>query len=528
MGLCISGRTDRIKSHVPVKHPLATIVVATATVLIHHGNVCGATFNIANGDVAALKLAITTSNGNSQDDTIELAAGGVYTLSVRDSFLNGLPQLGPDGGHALTIHGNGATIQRVPAMNDAAHRFRIFETKSGANVTLTGLTLTNGNLASLTVAHGGAIYNNHDETGNATLTIANCTITNCSGDYGGAIYSDGSISPSSATLIIRNSTFSGNSSLNNGGAIFNDGSGAGSATLTVSGSAFIGNSNGNNDGGAIQHDGSTGSVTGSIVNSTFSQNSSVGNGGSIYVDGDSGSAILNVSNCTFSNNSAAIGGAIFISNGGGGTATLQMGNTIVKTGAVGVNLGNSGGTFVSLGYNLSDDAAGGPVGTAPGGFLNHAGDQRNTDPLTDPAGVKDNGGPTVTLALRAASPAIDQGKSNTISSSSNDQRAAPRPFDDPNVVNAAGGDASDIGAYEATVIGGTGTGNGTTLTYSFLTILDHTYEIQSRPSLTSGTWTTVTNTSPAPPIAGTGGVMVVTIPNAIGNGSGFYRAHQLP
>jgi hypothetical protein len=509
-----------------VKHRLTLIAAAAATVLLRHSSVCGATFNIANGDVAGLKSAITMSNINAQDDTIELFANGSYTLTARDSFLNGLPQILPDGGHKLTIHGNGATIQRSSAGGTQA--FRIFETKSGANLTLTGLTLTNGNLASGTFAHGGAIYNNRDETTNATLTIANCTITNCSGDYGGAIYNDGSVSPSSATLIISNSTFSGNSSLNNGGAIFNDGSSSGTATLTVSGSAFIGNSNGHNDGGAIQHDGSGGSVTGSIINSTFSLNSSVGNGGCIFMDGEAGSATLNVSNCTLSDNSAASGGAIYISTGSGGTATLQLGNTILETGVAGTNIGAAGGTFVSLGYNLSDDAAGGAAGTAPGGFLNHSGDQRNTDPLTDLAGVKDNGGATVTLALRAASPAIDQGKSNTILSSNNDARGEPRPFDDPNVANASGGDASDIGAYEADVRLISEQKVVNDLTFTFTTILDHTYEVQGEASLNPATWATVPS-NPAAPIAGTGGVVQVTIPNAIGApGKGFYRAHQLP
>src|SRR3954462_2404716 len=179
------------------------------TAMVGHATV----FNIVNGDVAAFKAAITNANGNAQDDTIELFAGGVYTLSARDSFLNGLPQLGADGGHKLIIHGNGATIQRVPAINDVAHHFRIFETLSGSNVTLTALTLTSGNLSSGTFAHGGAIYNNRDETSNTTLTIANCTISNCSGDYGGAIYNDGGQAGNSATPTITNSTFSGNFSI---------------------------------------------------------------------------------------------------------------------------------------------------------------------------------------------------------------------------------------------------------------------------------------------------------------------------
>jgi predicted outer membrane repeat protein len=490
-------------------------------------HVPAATFNIANGDVVGLQSAITTANANAQDDTIELAAGGLYTLTARDSFLNGLPQLGADGGHQLIIHGNGATIQRVPAVDDSAHRFRIFETRSGANVTLTRLTLTNGNLSSGTVAHGGAIYNNRDEASNATLTIANCTISNCSGDYGGAIYSDGGGVGNGATLVITNSTFSGNFSINNGGAIFSDGSLSGNATLTVSGCAFFGNSNSHSGGGTIQHDGFSGTVTGSINNSTFSGNSSAGNGGCVYMDGESGTAQLSVSNCTLSGNSAVSGGAIYISNGSGGTATLRIGNTLLETGATGDNINTAGGTIFSMGYNLSDDAAGGNIATTPGGFLDHTGDTRNTDPLTDPAGIKDNGGPTQTVALRSTSPAIDQGNRSTIGVSNNDQRGEPRPVDDPFVAAQTGGDSTDIGAYETDVRVISETRNSSDLVLTFMTILGHTYEIQSRPNLLPATpWSTVPGSIPAPPIAGTGGIVQVTVPGAIGSGPGFYRLRQ--
>src|SRR5438477_6972109 len=81
-----------------------------------------AIFNVANGDVAGLKSAVTAANSNGQDDTIELAANGTYTLIARDNLLNGLPQIGPDGGHKLAINGHGATIQR----SNAAENFRIF------------------------------------------------------------------------------------------------------------------------------------------------------------------------------------------------------------------------------------------------------------------------------------------------------------------------------------------------------------------------------------------------------------------
>lgn len=381
------------------------------------------TFNV--NDVPTLKSAINMANINAQDDIIEMA-NGIYTLTARDSFLNGLPQLGADGGHKLTIHGNGATIQRVPAIDDSAHRFRIFEIKSGANVTLTELTLNNGNLASGTVAHGGAIYNNGDEVSNATLTIANCTITNCSGDYGGAIYNDGSGSPSSATLIISNSTFSGNFGSQYGGAIWNDGS-FGSTSLNVSNSTFTQNS-ANLDTGAIQHDAFSGIATGSITNCTFDHNSAGRNGGAIYIDGEDGSAMLSVINCTFSQNTASTsGGGIYNTTGvDGGVAVTQIANTIFKTGVNGANIVNAGGTVTSLGHNLSNDNG--------SGFLTGAGDQISVDPMLNAAGLQNNGGPSLTIALLGTSTAINAG--NDANAPGRDQRYYARSG------------VSDIGAFE--------------------------------------------------------------------------------
>ena len=511
-----------------------------------------ATFAIANGDVAGLKIAIATANGNAQDDAIELAAGGIYTLTARDSFLNGLPAIAPDGGHKLTIHGHGATIERVPAVNDSAHRFRIFYNNSGANLTLSDLTITNGNPGAF---HGGAIYND-GETADATLTISNCTLTGNSGDYGGAIFNDGYQDPSfpahTATLTVLNSTISFNTGTQYGGGIWNE---SGGIVMNVSNCTFSQNSAVARSAGAIQFDGSSGTATGSISNCTFTENTA-GNyggavnidgfagsgtleitqctfdqnsakwGGGVAMDGTSGSAAVNVSNSTFSGNSATLlGGGIYLSTTGAGTTSLQIGNTILAAGASGDNLTIAGGgTITSQGYNLSSDDAGGGAGTGPGGLLNHAGDQRNTDPLLDPSGLKDNVGPTMTIALQAGSPAIDQGKRNTISASDHDQRGEPRPFDDPAVANASGGDGSDIGAYEADVRITAQDRLVNDLRLTFTTTLGHNYEVQSTLDLILGPWTTVPGTLSV----GTGGIVQVTITNALIPPKVFYRVHQLP
>src|SRR5438270_2899732 len=139
-----------------------------------------ATFPIANGDVAGLASAITTSNSNAQDDTIVLAAAGTYTLTTA------LPQIGADGGHKLTIQGNGATLQRSTA--GGTPNFRIFATQSGSNVAISGLTMADGNPGAF---HGGAIFANVQESAASILTIDKCVFNNNQGDYGGAIWTDG-------------------------------------------------------------------------------------------------------------------------------------------------------------------------------------------------------------------------------------------------------------------------------------------------------------------------------------------------
>jgi hypothetical protein len=59
--------------------------------------------------------------------------------------------------------------------------------------------------------------------------------------------------------------------------------------------------------------------------------------------------------------------------------------------------------------------------------------------------LQDNGGLVPTMGLLSSSPAIDKGKNIGLST---DQRGLPRPIDFAGVPNAAGGNGSDIGAFE--------------------------------------------------------------------------------
>jgi hypothetical protein len=68
--------------------------------------------------------------------------------------------------------------------------------------------------------------------------------------------------------------------------------------------------------------------------------------------------------------------------------------------------------------------------------------------LAAPAGLAANGGPTETIALQPASPAIDRGIDAFVVG---DQRGSTRPVDFPGLANAVGGDGTDIGAFEVQV-----------------------------------------------------------------------------
>jgi len=425
-----------------------------------------ATLTVTNsGDSGAgtLRQAILDASA-SGGDTINFAVSGVITLTSGELAI----------AKNLTITGPGAnvlTVRRASGVNTP--EFRIFFIGNGARVTISGLTIRNGR-----DYNSGAILND-----GATLTVNNCVFTaNSGGGYGGGgIMNDGS--NANARLMVNNCVFDGNSAefmaagilnfstggsanltVNNcifsnnsafdGGAIVNYASGGtaiavvsnttltgnfaseqvgragaihnnavsvgGRATLTVSNCTLSNNSTDYAGGGIYNSAGNL-----QVSNCTFSGNSANGNGGGIYTEYDR--AAVRITNCAFSGNSAGSGGGIYCQ----GDTTVTVGNTIFKSGASGENIYNAA-HFVSAGHNLSNDAAGGDNGVAPGGLLNQPGDIRNTNPQIAP--LADNGGPTKTMALLPNSPAINAG---------NDAIAPPR--DQRGYLRNG---TSDIGAFE--------------------------------------------------------------------------------
>jgi hypothetical protein len=123
----------------------------------------------------------------------------------------------------------------------------------------------------------------------------------------------------------------------------------------------------------------------------------------------------------------------------GGTGSIT--DTIISGGSstsTGNPRPNCDGTLPDGGHNLES--------TSPSqcGFSSAGGDLIGSDPLLGP--LTSNGGETPTMALEPGSPAIDAGVN--AAGQATDQRGLARPVDFTAVPDAAGGDGSDIGAYE--------------------------------------------------------------------------------
>jgi hypothetical protein len=260
---------------------------------------------------------------------------------------------------------------------------RVFVVNSGATVTISGLTIENGK--ALNGGGGGGVSNL------GILTVTNSAVTgNSALNFGGGIENLG-------TLTLTSSTVSSNlADCCYGGGIYNGG------TLTLTNSTVSGNSVKLFFGGGIENFGS-----------------------------------LTLTNSTVAGNTAGCchGGGI------GNSGTLTMKNTILASSLSSGNYyAGNGAVFVSQGHNLSDDAS-------CAGWLTSVGDKSGTPAGLDPGGLKNNGGPTQTIALLPSSAAVDGVPlspanyctlTDGVTLVATDQRGGERPS----------GSACDIGAFE--------------------------------------------------------------------------------
>ncbi len=348
-------------------------------------------------DAAGLIAAIAAANSNNADDVIVL--GSEIVLTTVDNGLdgqNGLPSIVSDGGHSLTLEGQGFAIRR-----SGATAFRILHVASGATVILRNIRIQNG-LASAggLGTLGGAVYSAGTLTIERSVFLDN-TATTSSGLGAGIFLNRGSAT-------ITESTFSANSGSMGAGVY------AYQTTAALTANTFVGNA-GSNGGGAIMNE----NATLTLVNNTLSGNQAAsGSGGALYQLG--GSSVL-TNNTLTGNTAGTSGGALYNLLG-----TLTLRNTIVSANTAPSNAecfndtGFPGGILTANAHNVlgvAGSAGGCPAGAAdvvPSGALSTV-----LKPLSD------NGGPTQTHALLGGSPALDN--ADMAFCPSTDQRGAGRP-----------------------------------------------------------------------------------------------------
>jgi CSLREA domain-containing protein len=294
--------------------PLPTYVVTTLTDQTDSGTTC------TSGATCSLRDAITVANTSGVGNIT--FASGLTSVAAPGTINLGPAVTGPPALPAGTntplpaitgvvyITGPGAN-QLTVSGNHSTSVGSVFTINSGATVTLSGLTIANGNDNDPSTG-GGGILNS------GTLTVLDSAVSNNSDGNGGS-----------------------------GGGIDNHG------TLTVTGSTVSGNTLNGNFGGGISNNGAL-----TITDSTIAGNSSTGDGNVAGGGGISSYGSFTLTNSTVSGNSAVCNGCASGAGGGGiyiadGTASLTVNNSIVAA-----NIVSTSGPFVEYADIFATNVAG--------------------------------------------------------------------------------------------------------------------------------------------------------------------------
>ncbi|HEY9691428.1 MAG TPA: FG-GAP-like repeat-containing protein [Oculatellaceae cyanobacterium] len=317
--------------------------------------------NTLDSGTGSLRQAILDANtdGGIEDIIFQLDNTQQQTIYLTSGELN----ISDDGVNLLGLGADKLTVRR----SDNASAFRIFSINSNAEVSIDGMTISNGFASgNFPTGAGGGVNNN------GKLSISNSILKENSASFGGGIFN------SSVGTIerITSSTISGNSGLQFGGGIFNQSS------------------------GEIKD----------ITNSTIGNNSAITAGAGIF---NQTNGKIAITSSTISTNNAYHGGGIYNEEG-----TIKAKNTIIAGNIASfvpdfVSTPNS--TFISGGHNL--------IGTAITGTI--ASDIINPNPKLGT--LQNNGGTTLTMALLPGSPAINAG--DNTNPPTTDQRGSDRIFD---------------------------------------------------------------------------------------------------
>jgi hypothetical protein len=448
---------------------------------------------------ASAQAAITVSSqndsgpGSLRQTVAEAPPGATIVLPAGTYTLTSAPLSIKEKSVTIAGHAAADTIIR------AGGAFRVVEIVGPADVTLSGVTIRDGNI-SAGPAEGVGIRSIV-----ADLTLRNSVVTNNTASLNGAPGNQGGMADGigiysvSGRLTMDETSVTNNTASVVGGSEKQGGIAEGIgifaignlriANSTISGNRADarggqGSSNASQNGGIAEGGGifivQTPPASSSIVGTTISGNVIDGSGGpggniGIVEAGGvfdvSGESPTTISNSTVASNVArglgtggiVEGGGVYVVGGKPGfldlLSTTISGNAIDTSGGGGLVEGGNLYAVNATFRNTIVAGGSGPPATANCfvaltqslGFnldsvdqcgFHSPGDLVNRDPLLGP--LQNNGGPTQTMLPAANSPVVDQGSGTGLT----DQRGVVRPIDFPSIANAAGGDGSDIGAVE--------------------------------------------------------------------------------
>ena len=365
------------------------LLVVLGVILLGFANsIKAADFTV--NDAASLIAAINTANSNGEADVITLTADivlpGVHANNVFFGDI-GLPLITSN----ITINGNGFAIERDSSMP----LFRVISI-NGGTLTINDATIRNGYPTGGFLSGGGNIL----VANNGRLNLFNSVVETGNSTSGAGILNFSGTINIVDSLIQANGTFVANQ---DGAGIYNVG------VANITNSLIYGNVTFSASGGGIYN---TGTMT--ITNSTLSENISSQEGAGIYNTGT-----LTLNNVTISENTALLTPSGLYNSG-----AANVNNSIISGNFL-ADCVLASGTFTASANNIF--GANGSNGGCTGGTILAGAIGTLLEPLAD------NGGPTLTHALVAGSPAINASGAGATSS---DQRGA-----------AAVG-TRDIGAFE--------------------------------------------------------------------------------
>jgi CSLREA domain-containing protein len=426
------------------------------------------TDSVAGDGQCSLREALQAADTDSPDDACPAGHGADIITVPAGYYL--LTRVRPSGGESIERLAVNSDVQIVGSdeattVIDGNHADHVLEIDGAHQVTIEHLTLQHGGGAdgpSPTCVGGGMQVDGGTVTLRhviVTQNVATCLAGGGIINYGTLALDHSQVRANSVffaggggiwnhgTLTLTDSSVSQNGADDDGGGIWSDG------TLVLQGSSVT-----QNGMGPIEHDlppwgvGIYTAGDATITNSTIADNQgrTTDHGGAVFGGGIANAGTLRLVNSTITANritsegiDEAFGFGAGLYNRGSATLrdTILAGNTFYYD-DISDDLDptttpqDCDGTLISQGYNLIGAT------TACTIMGDGAGNRLNVNPELGP--LQDNGGPTLTHALLAQSPALDAGNPTAEQCATTDQRGVARPQDG----NGDGLARCDIGAVE--------------------------------------------------------------------------------